>query len=80
MLIDQAVSDQPLQRIVGIGFKPGLAATKAKAVSPGIHIGKYTRPAHAAETVSEQDLQVADRVLLGVVTAGIGVQLSAPLR
>ena len=51
--VDQAVVTQPGKRIVGIVIEPGATAAEAKAVTPGIHIGKHALAAKSRDFVRQ---------------------------
>jgi hypothetical protein len=69
---------EPSARVVGVIYEPCVRRAETKRVAPGIHVGTQ-RVCSQADMPRQHDLQVAHRVLFGVVTASIGMQSHAPL-
>ena len=68
---------QPFPGVPGILLEPGPGRAETEAVAPGVHVAEHLLPAVAWQEVGQEDLQVADAVLLVVAAAGVGVQVSA---
>jgi hypothetical protein len=73
----QAKRTQPGARVPGVPFEPGPGRTEPKGVAPGVHIPHHSFAPETRQFVRQQDLQVADRVLLVVVAARVRVQARA---
>ncbi len=80
IVIDDAVSLQPEPRILRVLLEPGPAGAEPEAVAPGIHIGELPLAPDAWQRVGQQQLQIADRALLGIIAAGVAIETGATLR
>ena len=81
LLVDDPVRQQPAARVVGIAFEPCAARSRGGTCSPR----RPCRCTSAArsdsrEFVGQQDLQIADGILLVVVAAGIALELRRDAR
>ena len=74
LVVDESPRQQPLVGILGVLGKPGRGAAQAKGVSPLVHVAAHALAADVRQRVRQQDLQVAHRILLGMVAAGVRVQ------
>jgi hypothetical protein len=73
---------QPSTGLRRILLEPRARGAETEAVAPGIHVGEgaFTAAAHAAfilELLRQQDLQIAHRALLGVVTTCVRLETGA---
>ena len=66
--------DQESARVLSIRLEPGAGGAEAKAIAPAVHVEKSTLATESLDVVGEQQLQVADRILLDVFAAGFGVE------
>lgn len=69
---------QPGARLLGVLLEPSRSAAEPKTVAPGIHIGEQALRPHPRQLLRHQHLQHADRILLGDIATGIGMQRCAP--
>jgi UDP-N-acetylmuramoyl-L-alanyl-D-glutamate--2,6-diaminopimelate ligase len=72
------VGPQPVAGILCILLEPGLRRTQPEAVTPGIHVRAQSCATNTRNGIGQQDLQIADGILLGIVPARIRMQAIAP--
>src|SRR5690606_22952230 len=77
--IVHSVMDQPRTCVVGVMLEPSSCGTESKRIAPGIHVAPHAVTANTVELVRQENLQIANRVLFGEITAGIAKERAPPL-
>src|SRR5882672_9160529 len=76
-LIEQAMLNQPIARILRVLGEPSRGASQPETVSPLIHIAAHSLLADLRQRVREHQLQVAHGAFLGIVSARVRAAPSA---
>lgn len=65
---------EPRPCVLRVPLEPQSASAQAEAVPPGVHVTKHPRSSEAGDVIRQQYLEVADRVLLGIVAPRVPVE------